>query len=71
MEGTSKNLHVVTKDQNKKCACHMKGKIENMPITWKARKKNAYNMKLQFTNFLTWKLEYMQNNGKQKFQVPI
>jgi hypothetical protein len=42
-----------------------------MPITWKARKKNAYNMKLQFTNFLTWKLEYMQNNGKQKFQVPI
>jgi hypothetical protein len=48
-----KILHVVTKGQNKKCACHMKGKIENMPITWKARKKNAYNMKLQCTNFLT------------------
>jgi hypothetical protein len=53
MEGTLKILHVVTKGQKNKCACHMKGKIENMPITWKARKKNAYNMKLQCTNFLT------------------
>jgi len=67
----------------KKFACgHKRPKKKNVHVTWKAKlkmckshgkqeKKNAYNMKLQCTNFLTWKLEYMQNKGKQKFQVPI
>lgn len=44
------------KRPKKKCACHMKGKNENMSITCKAKENwNAYNMKLQCTNFFDTK----------------
>ncbi len=59
------------KAKTKMCMSHERQKWKYVDHLESKGKKNAYNMKLQCTIFLTRKLQYMQNKGKEKFQVPI